>query len=67
MDTNKNETDSELLAIMDNALDAAFNAGIDKAINYCEQQAQLYKAINPIGYESKAIEAIAKTLLHFKK
>jgi len=44
-----------------------YNIGIERCINYCKSQVNLYKSISPNGNEWRAIEAIALTLEHFKK
>jgi hypothetical protein len=47
--------------------DEKYNIGIDRCINFCKSQVELYKCISPHGNEWRAIESIAKTLEYFKK
>jgi len=65
MDT-ENKPDEKDAAI-EKAVNNAYNMGIDRAIEFCKSQYQLYSMIDPSSPVPMVIDSIIKTLHHFKK
>lgn len=63
----KENKPSEQDVLIENSLKEFYNMGIDRAIEFCKSQYQLYQMIDPKSPVPMVIDSIAKTLQHFKK
>ena len=68
MDTEIKKDDSLIdKELFQKLLNESYNTGIERAIQFCISQEQMYKMIDPSSPVPMVIDSIIKTLHHFKK